>query len=94
MERAKLCNILSLDNILICDDLICLFSCFISEEVFSGYKASTIIPSAIKHPGNIVEAASLSVSSHRTLHSRWIFGTVGEWVVSVNLILNFNYRIH
>nr|XP_054771437.1 uncharacterized protein LOC129279369 [Lytechinus pictus] len=32
----------------------------VSEEVFSGYQATTVIPGAIKHPGNIVEAASLS----------------------------------
>eukprot|EP00057_Strongylocentrotus_purpuratus_P009593 XP_011664067.1 PREDICTED: protein strawberry notch homolog 1 isoform X3 [Strongylocentrotus purpuratus] len=32
----------------------------VSEEVFSGYQATTVTPGAIKHPGNIVEAASLS----------------------------------
>ncbi|XP_071502207.1 uncharacterized protein [Diadema antillarum] len=32
----------------------------VSEEVFSLYKATTLIPGVIKHPGDIVEAATLS----------------------------------
>ena len=36
----------------------------VSDEVFSNYKHKDILPGCQPHPGDIVEAGTLSVSSH------------------------------